>query len=251
MRAGAAAGASGALISWRVALLYKTRPVSQAFILSGRSARYACLLLAPVLLSFANVALAQAVTGRVIGITDGDTFTVLTPELREVAVRVAEIDAPERGQPYANRSRQQLAELVFDKNVSIDVQVVDRYDRPVGRPIVGDVDVTVEMIRAGAAWVYRSYSDDAELYELEREAKAARRGLWGLPEFEQVSPWEYRNGGSPSSRRTGDAPAFQCGAKSYCRQMVSCSEARFHLGSCGLARLDGDGDGVPCEAICR
>jgi endonuclease YncB( thermonuclease family) len=171
--------------------------------------------------------------------------------LREVKVRVAEIDAPERGQPYATRSRQQLAKLVFQQEVSVDVQVVDRYGRPVGRPMVGDVDVTVEMIRSGAAWVYRTYSDDEELYELERMAKAERRGLWGLPEFERVSPWEHRNGSRPEERSADAVPSFQCGVKTYCREMVSCREARFHLETCGLSRLDGDGDGVPCEGVCR
>jgi endonuclease YncB( thermonuclease family) len=209
------------------------------------------LIAALLLLSVASVAMAESIEGRVIGITDGDTFTLLTPDLREVKVRVAEIDAPERGQPYATRSRQQLAQLIFRQEVTLDVQVMDRYGRPVGRPMVGDVDVTVEMIRSGAAWVYRTYSDDDELYELERTAKAERRGLWSLPEFERVSPWEHRNGSRPEERSADAVPAFQCGLKTYCREMMNCSEARFHLESCGLTRLDGDGDGVPCEAVCR
>lgn len=209
------------------------------------------LIAAILLLAVASIAMPQSIEGRVVGITDGDTFTLLTPELREVKIRVAEIDAPERGQPFATRSRQQLAKLIFQQQVTVDVQVVDRYGRPVGRPMVGDMDVAVEMIRSGAAWVYRTYSDDEELYELERTAKAERRGLWGLPEFERVSPWEHRNGSRAEERSFDAAPAFQCGLKTYCREMVSCSEARFHLETCGLARLDGDGDGVPCEAVCR
>jgi hypothetical protein len=112
------------------------------------------------------------------------------------------------------------------------------------------MDVTVEMIRSGAAWVYRSYSDDVQLYELERKARDERRGQWDLPESDRLSPWNWRNGrGSGNSART--AETFQCGAKTWCREMVSCEEARFHLESCGLTRLDGDGDGIPCEAICR
>jgi endonuclease YncB( thermonuclease family) len=216
------------------------------------SGRGGCASLAALLLLFAaSIAAAETIEGRVIGITDGDTFTLLTPDLRQVRIRVAEIDAPERGQPYASRARQQLADLIFEKEVTVPIQVVDRYNRPVGRPMMGDTDVTVEMIRAGAAWVYRSYSDDVELYELERAAKAERRGLWGLSEFERVSPWDYRNGENPKYLSTGAASAFQCGAKTYCREMTSCSEARFHLESCGLERLDGDGDGAPCETICR
>lgn len=214
--------------------------------------RGVCSSLAALLLLFAaSIAAAETIEGKVIGITDGDTFTLLTPDLRQVKIRVAEIDAPERGQPYAARSRQQLADLIFQKEVTVPIQVVDRYNRPVGRPLMGDMDVTVEMIRAGAAWVYRSYSDDLELYELERTARAERRGLWSLLEFERVRPWDYRNGESPEYRITGGASAFRCGAKTYCREMGSCSEARFHLESCGLERLDGDGDGVPCETICR
>ena len=210
-----------------------------------------CGIVIALLLTVAGTATAETIAGRVVGITDGDTFTLLTRDLRQVKVRVAEIDAPERGQPYASRSRQQLSELLFDTHVTVRVQVVDRYGRPVGRPLVGETDVTVEMIRTGAAWVYRSYSDDVELYALERTAQAERRGLWALPEFERVRPWEYRNGESSDRRRADAAPAFQCGAKRYCGEMVSCREARFHLASCGLARLDGDGDGIPCEALCR
>lgn len=208
-------------------------------------------LAAAMLLIAAGIAAADTLKGQVVGITDGDTFTLLTADKEQVKVRVAEIDAPERGQPYANRSRQQLAELIFRKEVSVDVQVVDRYGRPVGRPMFGEIDVTVEMVRTGAAWVYRTYSDDVELYELERVAKDGRKGLWGLPEYERVPPWDYRKGDRRGIERDDPAAAFQCGSKTYCREMVSCDEARFYLESCGLTRLDGDGDGVPCEAICR
>lgn len=198
-----------------------------------------------------STSIAETVEGFVVGITDGDTFTLLTADQRQVKIRVAEIDAPERGQPYASRSRQQLADLIFQKNVTVRVQVVDRYNRMVGRPMIGDMDVTVEMIRSGAAWVYRTYSDDVQLYELERTARNERWGLWDLPESDRLSPWHWRNGNGSVHKSTVTAEAFQCGSKSYCREMVSCEEARFYLESCGLTRLDGDGDGIPCEAICR
>ena len=84
--------------------------------------------------------------GRVVGITDGDTFTLLTEEHEQLRIRVAEIDAPERGQPYANRSREALAALVFGKDVRVEVQVVDNFGRLVGRPFVGQTDVCAEMI---------------------------------------------------------------------------------------------------------
>lgn len=44
---------------------------------------------------------------------------------------------------------------------------------------------------------------------------------------------------------------FKCESKKYCKEMRSCEEAKFYMTQCGLTRLDGDKDGVPCEAICR
>jgi len=213
-----------------------------------------CLLpAAAFMLLVTSTSVAETVEGLVVGIADGDTFTLLTPDQRQIKIRVAEIDAPERGQPFARRSRQQLADLIFQKDVAVHIQVVDRYNRVVGRPTIDDMDVTVEMIRSGAAWVYRTYSDDVQLYELERTAKTEGRGLWGLPEFDRVMPWDWRHGkhGKSSSNSARNAKTFQCGAKTYCREMVSCEEARFFLKTCGLDRLDGDGDGIPCEAMCR
>jgi endonuclease YncB( thermonuclease family) len=198
-----------------------------------------------------DTAFAQTITGRVVGITDGDTFTLLTSDNEQLKIRVAEIDAPERGQPYGNRSRQVLSRLIFKKEVHLDIQVIDRYGRIVGRPMVGKQDMSAEMIKVGAAWVYRTYSDDEALYELERSAKAAKLGIWSLPEYERVPPWEWRRGGRPKSPGNTQLEAFKCGEKSYCSEMVSCDEAKFHLRSCGLTRIDGDGDGMPCEALCR
>jgi len=74
------------------------------------------------------------------------------------------------------------------------VQDTDRYGRTVGRVYVGSVDVNAKMIRQGAAWVYRQYAKDQSLYRLEEQAKAAKRGLWGLPETERCAPWDWRHG---------------------------------------------------------
>lgn len=104
------------------------------------------LILAFVLLLNCATSVAQTLTGRVVGITDGDTFTLLTSDSKELKIRVADIDAPERSQPYRDRSRQALSGLIFKKYISVEVQVVDRYGRYVGRPFVGDDDISAEMI---------------------------------------------------------------------------------------------------------
>lgn len=202
---------------------------------------------------------AQTLHGRVVGISDGDTLTLLTPERRQVKIRLAEIDTPERRQPYGSRARQALAELVFGEAVRVEVQTVDRYGRSVGRVYRGSdgLDVNAALVRSGSAWVYRRYSEDPALLALERQARAAEAGLWALPQAQRAPPWEWRaqqrRGTGPSGRATREpaAGAFSCGAKRYCGQMHSCAEARFHLQQCGLERLDGDGDGTPCESLCR
>lgn len=75
------------------------------------------------------------------------------------------------------------------------VQTTDRYGRTVGRPYVGDLDICAEMVRMGAAWAYREYLIDRSLLTLEADAKAGKKGLWGLSEAQNMPPWEWRRSG--------------------------------------------------------
>ena len=197
------------------------------------------------------------VDALVIGVADGDTVTVLgdfSGTREQKRLRLTEIDTPERGQPWSARARQALANKVFQRQVRIASEGEDRYGRLLGRIYFGDRDINREMILEGHAWVYRQYSSDIFLLEDERLARERKAGLWSLPDAERVPPWEWRRGGRrPATANVGSIPAntsFRCGAKTYCREMASCEEARFFLRQCGLMRLDGDGDGVPCERLC-
>lgn len=196
----------------------------------------------------------------VVGVADGDTVTVLDRERRaQSRVRLSAIDTPERGQPWGTRARQALADKVFRRDVRVAPEGEDRYGRVLGRLYVGNRDVNREMVREGHAWVYRRYSLDAGLLEDERVAREGRRGLWSLPDSQTVPPWEWRRGARRPSPREAEQPAVAigvsvprtCGTKTVCREMSSCEEARFYLAQCGLTRLDGDGDGLPCERLCR
>ncbi|MBK1662298.1 micrococcal nuclease [Paracraurococcus ruber] len=140
----------------------------------------------------APAAFAADLVGRVVGITDGDTLTLLTPDKRETRIRLAEIDTPERRQPYGTRAREALSNLAFGREVRVVVEDTDRWGRTIGHVFAGRQDVNAEMVRRGAAWVYRDYSRNPALPRLEAEARAARRGLWALPEAERMPPWEWR-----------------------------------------------------------
>jgi hypothetical protein len=125
----------------------------------------------------------------------------------------------------------------------------DRYDRIVAEVFSDGASVAEAQVGGGHAWVFRRYTNSKKLLALESEAKAAKRGLWSLPENERIAPWKWRDG-DRAPPPAASAPAFRCGGKTYCREMASCAEARFHLDRCGLGRLDGDGDGIPCEMLC-
>ena len=210
-----------------------------------------------VLLLLAGPLPAAEYAGRVTSISDGDTLALLVPDgasYRQVKVRLGEIDTPESRQPYGERAKQTLSDLAFGKPARVVVQDTDKYGRTVGRVYVGNLDVNAEMIGRGAAWVYRDYAKDPSLYRLENEAKAAKRGLWGLPEAQRMPPWEWRHGGAAKAAPAPAASAsggFSCAGKRYCREMASCEEAKFYLTQCEVATLDGNRDGVPCEMLCH
>jgi len=132
-------------------------------------------------------------TGRVVGVTDGDTITVLV-DVRQVKVRLTEIDAPEKRQAWGTKARQALSDLVFGRVVTVVENGKDRYQRMLGRVLVGETDVSAEMVRSGNAWIYRKYARDKALFALEDEAREAARGLWSLPN--PVPPWEFRRSAS-------------------------------------------------------
>lgn len=128
-------------------------------------------------------------SGKVVGVSDGDTITVLK-DREQVKVRMVEINAPEKGQAFGNRSKQALSQLVHDRQVEIREQGTDRYGRTLGRVYLSGLDVNTEMVRRGMAWVYVKYAKDKGLYQLEAEAREQRRGLWA--DKEPVPPWEWR-----------------------------------------------------------
>jgi micrococcal nuclease len=131
----------------------------------------------------------------VVAISDGDTMKVrceqqLQQPAQTLTVRLAEIDAPEKGQPYATRSRAHLAALCFGRPATISIQTRDRYGRSVARVACGDTDANGAQVAAGYAWAYTQYLSDPAIRRLEGQAKDAHRGLWS--DENPVAPWEWR-----------------------------------------------------------
>lgn len=148
---------------------------------------------------------ADTLTGRVVGIADGDTITVLDAVRQQHRIRVAGIDAPEKAQPFGQRSKENLSRLVLSKDVRIEWDKRDRYGRIIGKiwvqpsdcPRCGlTLDAGLAQLSAGMAWWYRKYAseqsaEDRGRYEFEEdEARARRVGLW--QEVDPVPPWDWR-----------------------------------------------------------
>ena len=128
-------------------------------------------------------------TGKVVGVADGDSITVLHDRV-QVKVRLVDIDAPEKAQPFGNRSKQALEVLVKGQEVRIVERGQDKYHRTLGRVYRDDLDVNAEQVRQGMVWVFRQYAKDDALYPIEAEAKEQKRGPWH--DSEPVPPWEWR-----------------------------------------------------------
>ena len=133
---------------------------------------------------------AHAAPGLVVGVTDGDTVTVLDQDLRQTKCRLYGIDAPEKRQAFGERSKQALSDLVYRREVDVLVVDRDRYGRSVCRLTLDGQDVNRQMVAAGMAWVYRKYTQDAGYLAAEAAARARRAGVWSDPE--PVAPWEFR-----------------------------------------------------------
>ena len=166
--------------------------------------------------------------------------------IHPLGIWLDQIDTPERGQDWGRKASRALSKKIGGENVRVEVSGTDRYDRLIGRIWFDGRDINRKMVRQGHAWVYRQYMTDDSLLEDEAAAKEQGIGLWSIAG--SVAPWEWRRGGRKS---TLSGEPFTCGSKRYCRDMTSCEEAMFYLQTCGLTRLDGDRDGVPCESICR
>jgi endonuclease YncB( thermonuclease family) len=143
-----------------------------------------------------------AIHGRITGVVDGDTINVLIQAKQpisvhqQIRVRIAFIDAPEKGQAFGQRAKQATSELIFGKDAKIRPQTIDRYGRVVARVLVDNRDAGLELLKQGLCWVYEKYIPQATI-DVEASYRAAQAvaqsdklGLWQDPA--PVPPWEWR-----------------------------------------------------------
>lgn len=138
------------------------------------------------------------IEGAVVGVSDGDTITVLDDARVQYKVRLAGIDAPEKGQAFWARSKESLSACAFRHRAQVAGEKMDRYGRFVGKVVVGGVDCNLRQVEVGLAWHYKQYqreqspADRLTYAQAEERAREARAGLW--QDLAPQAPWEHRRG---------------------------------------------------------
>jgi len=131
------------------------------------------------------------VVGKVVGVADGDTLTILDAANKQHKVRLAYIDAPEKAQAFGNRAKQKLSDVCYGKLAVATVIDSDRYGRHVAEVTCAGVAANKMMVDSGMAWVYTKYAKgQGTLRAAESTARAAKIGLWSMPS--PTPPWEFR-----------------------------------------------------------
>lgn len=151
-----------------------------------------------LLSTWAGALYGETLQGKVVGISDGDTITVLDSIKTQHKIRLAGIDAPEKSQAFGDRSKQHLSHLVFGKSVAVEWNKTDKYGRTIGKVIVNGQDANLKQVQAGLAWHYKQYekeqsvADRSSYAQAEIEARARRLGLWH--DTAPILPWDFRHG---------------------------------------------------------
>ena len=132
----------------------------------------------------------KVIIGRCTKVSDGDTITVLDSEKVQHKVRLDRIDAPEKKQAFGEKSKQHLSEMVFGKDVRVEWQKKDRYQRILGIVFIGEKDVNLQMVKDGFAWHYKFYDKTPAYAQAALDAREKKIGLWVDPN--PIEPYEFR-----------------------------------------------------------
>jgi endonuclease YncB( thermonuclease family) len=139
---------------------------------------------------------AEVLWGKVVKVADGDTITLLEANKTQHKIRLSGIDAPESKQAFGAASKKSLSSMVAGQTVAVQWTKQDKYNRKVGKVMLGDMDCNLEQLKRGMAWHYKKYEreqprDERQQYDAaEAAARVARVGLWR--DVDPIPPWDYR-----------------------------------------------------------
>lgn len=212
-------------------------------------------LLSAVLL-IANQLQAETLAGKVVGVHDGDTITLLSPDKKQEKIRLDAIDAPELHQDWGDRAKQALSAKVFGKSATVEYKQRDRYGRIIGKVLCDGRDINLEMVKDGMAWHYKQYNKENIFARAEEDARAAKLGLWAGKN--PVAPWEFRRDSKPAETakppKPADLPPAAGAAKAAGVGLWLSATGKRHRPGCryygtGTGHACGQNEGIACQ-IC-
>ena len=149
-----------------------------------------CLQIIFLFLIYTNYCFSLELTGKVISVTDGDTIKLLTKNYITYKIRLNDIDAPEKKQAFGNKSKENLASYIAGKNIKVTYTKLDKYKRILGTIYYNNLDINLQQIKDGYAWVYKNYSKN-QIYSIEEnKSRQLKKGLWS-DKF-PIEPWIFR-----------------------------------------------------------
>ena len=142
--------------------------------------------------SLASNKIPNTVFASVLRIVDGDTVYLKHNEYGKIKVRLAEIDTPEKDQPYGKEAALALSKLISGKIVKLNKVTVDKYNRIVGIIYYKQTDINYYLVRNGFAWSYDRYNRRKKIKDAENIARKEKIGLWSKQGAPPIPPWEWR-----------------------------------------------------------
>lgn len=200
----------------------------------------------------------KTIVAKSVRALDGDTIEVTLSGQQSERVRLAGIDAPESKQAGGKESTQNLEKCLKNQPVKVQWFKKDKYQRIVGYVIADKKSCNLQQLKDGAAWYYKAF--ESELSQENRityanaevSARTQSKGLWQSSCV--IAPWEWRKGkkiGCSKKPVTNAKPKVCASIATTCSKLSNCTQAYTALNACGIKNLDRNGDGVPCEALCK
>lgn len=155
--------------------------------------RLSILVLQVILSSLTSWGQVQTISGKLVAVSDGDTFTLLSSDQTEYKIRLNGIDCPEKGQDFSKKAKNYTYQFCQGKTVFAEIVSKDKYGRSIANVSVNGISLNQSLVAEGLAWHFVKYSSDATLAQLELNARKKKINIWSLTN--PMAPWIYRHRG--------------------------------------------------------
>ncbi len=123
---------------------------------------------------------------KVVEVYDGNIIIISNNTFKERIVKLYGIECPEKSQPYGEKAKTYISNLIYKKKVEINL--TSR-----GIDYIANKNISKKVLLEGLAWVNPNCHKDLiceKFKKLQAEAKKKKIGLW--KDKSPIPPWEWR-----------------------------------------------------------